>query len=92
MTHHHLRFHSSCCFKRNAYNDEYRGTAHCDIHLCDNGEYDREDSDYTQEHSADQSDLTEYLLEVVTGRLTGSYTGYAAVVLSEVISDLDRVV
>ena len=92
MTHHHLRFHSSCSFKCNAYYDEYRSTAHCDIQLCDNSEYDREDSDYTQEHCTDQSDLTKDLLEVIAGGLTGSYARYAAVVLPEVVSDLDRVV
>ena len=92
MTHHHLRFHSSCSFKRNAYYDEYRCTAHSDIQLCDNSEYDREDSDYTQEHRADQSDLTEDLLEVVAGGLTRSDARYAAVILSQVISDLDRVI
>ena len=92
MTHHHLRFESSCGLKRNAYNDEYRGTSHCEWHLGDSTEDDREDSDDTEEHSSHQSDLTEYPLEVIAGRLTGSYTGNAAVVLSQVISDLNRVV
>ena len=92
MTHHHLGFKSSCGLKRYAYNDEYRGTSHCDRQLGDNTEDDGEDSNDTQEHSSHQSDLSEYPLEVIAGRLTGSYTGNAAVVLSQIVSDLNRVV
>ena len=92
MTHHHLRLHSSCSFKRNGNNDKYRGTAHCYIHLGHNSEDDREYSDNAEEHSSDERDLSEDLLQMIGGRLSGSYTGDSAVVLSQIVGDLNRVV
>ena len=58
MTHHHLRFKSSDGFESNADDDQYRSTAHRNVHSGDrhmeqNGEY----SDYTETNSADESDL-----------------------------------
>ena len=72
MTHHHLRFHSSYSFKCYAYYDEYRCTAHSDLYAAYRAE------DYGED-SADEGDLSEYPLEVVAGRFTGSYTGDTAV-------------
>lgn len=92
MTHHHLRFHCSYGFESDAYDDEDRRTAHCDLQTADRTEDYREDSDDTEEDSAYEGDLSEYPAEVVAGRLTGSYTGHAAVRLSEVVGDLYGVI
>ena len=79
MTHHHLRFHSSYGLKSDADNDEDGCTSHCDVDAGNLTEDDREYSDDTEEDSAHEGDLSEYPAEVVAGRLTGSYTGNAAV-------------
>ena len=79
MTHHHLGFHSPYRFKRNAYNDKYRSTAHCDVDARDLAEDYREDRDYSEEDSAHEGDLGKDPAEVIAGRLTGSDAGDAAV-------------
>ena len=92
MTHHHLGFHSSCCFKCDRNNDQDGRTAHCYVHLRDDREDYREDSDNAEEHSSHKSDLSEDLLQVIRCGLSGSYTGDSSVVLSEIVSDLNGVV
>ena len=93
MTHHHLGLHSSDGFKYNAYDDQYRSTAHGDVHSRNcHMEQNWEDSDDTEAYSADKSNLGKYSLNEIAGRLTGSYTGDTAVVLTEVVCDLNRIV
>ncbi len=93
MTHHHLGFKRSYGFQNNAYNDKDRRTAHSDAELR-HGKVgkDREYSDNAQEERSHKSNLAENSLNEIACRLARTYTRYAAVILSEIIGDLDGII
>ena len=93
MSHHHLGFKRSDGFQNNAYNNEYRRTAHCNSKLWESkvGE-NREYCDNAKEERADESYLAEHPLDEIAGGFTGTNTRDTAVILTETVCDLYRIV
>ena len=94
MTHHHFRLQRADGFKCYADNDQDGGTTHCQrtevrVHPV---QCDREDRDDTEEECTHQSDLGENTLDIVGSRLTRTNARNAAVALTEVVGDFDRII
>ena len=94
MTHHYLALERSYGLKCNADNDEDRRTADADTlqrryAQCQN---DREYSDDSEEYRTDQRDLVERVVDEVRSGLARSVAGDSAVVLLQVVCDLNRIV
>ena len=94
MTHHDLALESSYSLKRNTDNDEYRRTADADTAELRNAkrQNDGEDSDDSEEYRADQRYLVERMIDEVGSGLARTITGDSAVVLLQVVRDLNRIV
>ena len=94
MTHHHFRLQRADGFECYADNDQDGGTTHCQrtevrVHPV---QCDREDRDDTEEECTHQSDLGENTLDIVGSRLTRTNARNAAVALTEVVGDFDRII
>ena len=94
MTHHDLALESSYCLKGNTDNDEDRSTADADT--AERGNHkrqnDREYRDDTKEDRADQGDLVERVVNKIGSGLARTITGDSAVVLLQIVCDLNRIV
>lgn len=94
MTHHDLALESPYSFKGNTDNDEDRRTADADTSERGNAQRqnDREYCHDTEEYSADQGDLVERVVDEIRSGLARTITGDSAVVLLQVVCDLNRIV
>ena len=92
MTHHHFRLQRADGFQCYADNDQDGSTTHCQrtevrVHPVQS---DREDRNDAQEERTHQSDLGENTLDIVRSRLAGTDARDAAVALTKVVGDFDR--
>ena len=92
MTHHHLRFHLPHGLQRDADDNQDGRTAQRNVGSGNCGEHNGEYRDDAQEDSAHQRDLGNDPGDEVRGRLSGTNTGDAAVVLPKVVGDLNGIV
>ena len=94
MTHHYLALEGSYSFKRNTDYDEDRCTAEADTaeRGNDKRQNDREYRDDTKEDRADQGDLVERVVNEIGSGLARTITGDSAVVLLQIVCDLNRIV
>ncbi len=93
MTHHHLAFQRTNGFKRNAYYDKDRRTAEGkSLYTAEILENDRENCYEAEEDGADKRNLRQRVVDKIRRGLSRSVAGDSAVVLLEIVGDLNGVI
>ena len=92
MTRGHVAFQRTTSVQRDAHNDQQAGTAKLDRDTRDVAQNDGQHRDDGQKQRTDQGDLVQRLDNEVAGGLAGTDARNGAVILAQLVRDVDRVV
>ena len=93
MTHHHLRLQLLHSFKRYAYDNDHRGSAHHQtVHTGQVAVDDRDKRHEREEQGADERNLGKDLCDEVRRGFAGTDTRDGAVALAEIIGHFQRII